>query len=93
MLTKEVLEQVMSGALDPEAAEKEAEEARKRIAELKKRQKEGKLTKEELAELERLEGRLAVLENVVAAGKKNMAGAGGPNSRDKGAQCDDLGFG
>ena len=45
------------------------------------------------AELERLEGRLAVLENVVAAGKKNVSGAGGPNSRDKGAQCDDLGFG
>ena len=59
------LEDVLSGKLDLDAAAREAEEIRARILELKRRQAAGELTPEELAELERLEGRLAVLESVL----------------------------
>ena len=44
----------------------EAEAARKRIADLKARKARGELTPEELAELERLEGRLAALEEAMS---------------------------
>lgn len=53
--------------MDQEAAQKEADETRRRVADLKKRKANGELSAEELAELERLEGRLAVLDEVCDA--------------------------
>ena len=69
------LEKVIESGMD--AAAREAEEIRARILELKRRQAAGELTPEELAELERLEGRLAVLENSISAGRAAAFGACG----------------
>ena len=71
-----VLEEVIAGGLsDPAAMQIEAEETRARVKELKRRQAEGKLSEEELAELEKLEGRLAVLEEVMSGGLGDPAAA------------------
>jgi hypothetical protein len=69
----------MSGGLDADKAAKEARELKKRKKELEKRKKAGKLTPEEKAELEKLEGRLAVLEDVAkpGGGKYAPPGSGG----------------
>jgi TolA-binding protein len=69
------LEKVIESGMD--AAAREAEEIRARILELKRKQAAGELTPEELAELERLQGRLAVLESVLAAGPAAAFGACG----------------
>ena len=83
-----VLEEVMSGGLDPKKAAEEAKALKKRKKELEKRKKAGKLTAEEKAELEKLEGRLAVLEDVAKPGGGKYGGggaaAGGGGGRTRG---------
>ena len=70
----QVLDAMASGGLDADAAAREAKAAKQRVKELKKRQKTGKLTAEELAELRGLEGKIAMLEDV-ASGRRGGKGS------------------
>ena len=73
-----------AGVTNAAEAKAEAAKARGKVEEMKKRQKEGKLTEEEAAELARLENKLAVLEaNEEPRGKKGKKGKGGEEKPKK----------
>ena len=67
--------------IDLGAAAEEADAVKDRLAELKRRQAAGELTDEELAELKRLEGKLAELEDVLSGGGDDSAEAGAIEDR------------